>query len=420
MIFHGEVTVQRSHAALIRITSAALTPFLLLSLASCGEPAPEPDGLAVNETTITQDVTRETVPAPNEAAAGPEYHARKILETLSLEQRVGQTVMVPLPLTATPDVATVESFVRDSGAGSVLLLGNWQGGVDQLATITQTLQASAPAENKLLIATDQEGGSVQHLKGPGFDQMPSAFMQGQQTPAALEGMAATWGQQLARAGVNVDFAPVLDTVTIDRASNAPAGALYRDFGKDAAGNAESAGAFIRGMRSAGVMTAIKHYPGLGGVSGNTDFTAEGIVDQTTALGGEQESAFARALGADPGPGMVMMSLATYPAIDATNPAAFSRSLITDHLRGTLGFQGVVTSDSLSAAALSSIAPADLGVRFIEAGGDLICVGAPAYARAIYDGLLAQARESADLRAQIDAAALRVLTLKVDKGLAHTS
>lgn len=416
MTFRSEVSVRRSHGALLRFISGVVLPFLVLSLASCGET--ESDGLEVNATTVPQDVTRETVPAPNEAAAGPEYQARKILETLSLEQRVGQTVMVPLPLTASPDVASVESFVGDSGAGSVLLLGNWQAGTDQLAAITEALQAAAPASNKLLIATDQEGGSVQHLQGPGFDRMPSAFEQGQQTPQALEAAATTWGQQLASAGVNVNFAPVLDTVTIDRSSNAPAGALYRDFGKDVTGNAESAGAFIRGMRSAGVTTAIKHYPGLGAVSGNTDFTTEGIVDQTTTLGGEQESAFVQALKS--APDMVMMSLATYPAIDATSPAAFSHSLITDHLRADLGFRGVVTSDSLSAAAVSSVAPADLGVRFIEAGGDLICVGAPAYARAIYDGLLAQARGSADLRAQIDTAALRVLTLKVDKGLAHTS
>ena len=115
------------------------------------------------------------------------------------------------------------------------------------------------------------------------------------------------------------------------------------FGLDADGNADHAKAFIQGMADSGVGSAIKHYPGLGSVTGNTDFTADGILDTTTTLDGAEIGAFNSTLEANPS--MVMMSLATYQAIDPNNPAVFSSALVTDYLRNTVGFQGVITSDS---------------------------------------------------------------------------
>ena len=123
-------------------------------------------------------------------------------------------------------------------------------------------------------------------------------------------------------------------MTVDRSSNAPIGALYRDFGLDPAGNADHAKAFIQGMSDSGVGSAIKHYPGLGSVTGNTDFTANGILDTTTTLDGPEISAFNSTLEASPS--MVMMSLATYQAIDPNNPAVFSSTLVTGYLRGKIG------------------------------------------------------------------------------------
>jgi beta-N-acetylhexosaminidase len=352
-------------------------------------------------------------------AAQAKVHAtaQKILDSMSLTERVGQTVMAPINV-ATTAPSQIRGFVRNGKVGSVLLLGNWNGGTQALATITSTVQGYAPQNNRLLIATDQEGGLVQHLQGPGFSRMPSAQWQGTQSLTTVQRLSAGWGKELKAAGVNVNLAPVLGTLqTASRSQNAPIGALDRDFGRDAAGNAASAGAFIAGMRDAGVMTSIKHYPGLGAVTGNTDFTTHGIVDTTTVIGGQEEGAFVHAL-AEAQPDMVMMSLATYSAIDSRNPAAFSSKLITDRLRGELKFDGVVTSDSLSAAAVSGIPPNDLGVKFLEAGGDLVCVGTPGIAQQIIDGLQQKASASAVFRQRVDESALRVLTLKVRAGLAR--
>ncbi|MGQ3505015.1 glycoside hydrolase family 3 N-terminal domain-containing protein, partial [Enterococcus faecalis] len=88
---------------------------------------------------------------------------------------------------------------------------------------------------ELWVSTDQEGGDVQVLSGPGFDGIPSALDQGQQDAATLRANAATWGRQLAEAGVNMNLAPVADVVTSPETagSNPPIGQLNREYGYDA-------------------------------------------------------------------------------------------------------------------------------------------------------------------------------------------
>ncbi len=119
------------------------------------------------------------------------------------------------------------------------------------------------------------------------------------------------------------------------------------------------------------------------MNGTTDFTSSGVMDTTTTAQGGEVQAFATAIAADPG--MVMMSVATYARIDSSAPAAFSSKVVDGLLRGDLGYDGVVISDSLSASALSSTATDQLGVRLIEAGGDLACMGAAAYNQPVLDG-----------------------------------
>lgn len=350
---------------------------------------------------------------PDVSNDSPHAKAVRAVDAMSVEERVGQLVMAPL--FAGSDPSSLHDLIVNEHVGSVLIIGNWTSGTAGVAAATSALRSYAPANNQLLMTTDQEGGTVQHLTGIGFDAMPSATKQGTMSADQLRQMAAGWGAQLKSAGINVDLAPVVGTVTVERSSNAPIGALHRDFGLDAAGNANHAKAFIYGMSDSGVGSAVKHYPGLGSVTGNTDFTSNGILDTTTTLDGPEIGAFNSALEAKPS--MVMMSLATYQAIDPNNPAVFSSTLITDYLRDKIGFQGVVTSDSLSATALGSMRPSDLGVRLIEAGGDLACIGASSYVQPVMDGLNAKAVGDATFARKVTQSAIRVMTLKYDMGLA---
>lgn len=353
---------------------------------------------------------RAETPAPDMSAQG---RARRAVAAMTLEERVGQLVMVPL--FAGQDPASLADAVGARHAGSVLLLGNWTSRTSGVRAAVDAVRALSGSGAGLVVAADQEGGLVQHLQGPGFDAMPSGLAQGGMAEGDLRAQAGVWGSQLKAAGVDVDLAPVSDTVRVARASNAPIGALGRDFGLDAAGNASHASAFVEGMRDAGVGAAIKHYPSLGAVTGNTDFTAEGILDVTTTLDGEEAGVFHRVID-EAQPSMVMMSLATYQAIDPSAPAAFSPTIISD-LRQRRGYQGVVISDSLSAAALGSIPVDQLGVRLVEAGGDLACIGESSYVSPILDGLNARAASDPAFAELVTRSAERVMTLKYQLGLA---
>ena len=367
-----------------------------------------------NGDSTNADLERDSAPSPA-ADNTPTGKAQRAVANMSLEEQAGQLIMAPL--FAGSDASTLQSLIINKHVGSVLIIGNWRNGTTGVKRATDALQSYAPASNKLIMATDQEGGQVQHLKGSGFDTMPSAVEQGAMTTDQLRQAAGVWGGQLKQAGINVDLAPVLGTVQVTRASNAPVGALNRDFGLDATGNAQHGIAFVEGMRDAGVETSVKHYPGLGAVTGNTDFTTEGIVDTTTTLDGQEIGAFNQTI-AQTNPAMVMMSLATYQAIDPSAPAAFSSAIIDGHLRGTSGYQGVVISDSLSAAAVSGIATRDLGVRLVEAGGDLACIGDNSYVQPILDGIIARAQSDPAFAQKVARSATRVMTLKYQMGLAQ--
>lgn len=344
----------------------------------------------------------------------PAAKASRAIATMSLDERAGQLIMAPMFAGGNP--ADLSALISTRHVGSVVLIGNWNNGTAAAKTAADALQSYAPSGNQLIVSTDQEGGQVQHLKGSGFDTMPSAVAQGQMSADTLRSSAKTWGGQLKQAGINVDLAPVLGTVQVKRSSNAPIGALNRDFGLDSNGNAQHGIAFVEGMRDAGIGATVKHYPGLGAVTGNTDFTTEDILDTTTTLDDEEIGAFNTTIK-QAKPAMVMMSLATYQRIDSSAPAAFSSKIINGTLRGSVGYDGVVISDSLSAAAVSGIATKDLGVRLVDAGGDLACIGDTSYVTPILDGIIARAQSDPAFAKKVTASATRVMTLKYQMGLA---
>ena len=368
-------------------------------------------------------LNRDKAPTPKpqksqerQKAAGdsPAAKASRAIATMSLDERAGQLIMAPMFAGGNP--ADLSALISTRHVGSVVLIGNWNNGTAAAKTAADALQSYAPSGNQLIVSTDQEGGQVQHLKGSGFDTMPSAVAQGQMSADTLRSSAKTWGGQLKQAGINIDLAPVLGTVQVKRSSNAPIGALNRDFGLDSNGNAQHGIAFVEGMRDAGVGATVKHYPGLGAVTGNTDFTTEGILDTTTTLDDEEIGAFNTTIK-QAKPAMVMMSLATYQRIDSSAPAAFSSKIIDGTLRGSVGYDGVVISDSLSAAAVSGIATKDLGVRLVDAGGDLACIGDTSYVTPILDGIIARAQSDPAFAKKVMASATRVMTLKYQMGLA---
>jgi beta-N-acetylhexosaminidase len=336
-----------------------------------------------------------------------------VLGGLSLAEQVGQLFLVGVD----GDIVGHELAAAEQAYhfGS-LLLNKSSAGTAQLAVQTAAMQKLAFATGgvRFFVAANQEGGQIQQLTGPGFATMPSALVQGGWAVSTLRAAATDWGTDLRAAGVNLDLAPVMDVVPPGTAAaNAPIGSLDREFGFDPVTNGEHGTAFIQGMAAAGVMSVAKHFPGLGRVTGNTDFTAD-VVDNVTTAGDPALNSFKAAVTA--GVPMVMVALATYTRIDPAELAVFSPAVL-GLLRTRLGFTGVIVSDDLGQAiAVQSISPANRAVGFLTAGGDLITSQSLQPAEQMAAAVLAKAQGDAAFRATVHAAARQVLTAKRTAGL----
>lgn len=344
------------------------------------------------------------------AGAAPDP-AERAFAAMSRAERVGQLLMVGCPSTRV--TAACRSAIRTRHVGSVILTGSSTLSVAGQHRVTAALQAAAPASRWLLIATDQEGGAVRRMRGPGFSAMPSALTQGGWSTSVLRSRATTWGAELRRAGVSVDLAPVLDTVPAG-AGNPPIGDLAREYGHTPARVTTKGLAVLRGLRAGGVAPTVKHFPGLGRVTRNTD-TSAGVTDRVTTATDPFLRPFRSAVAA--GAPLVMISTAVYTRVDARNPAAFSRQVVTGLLRSRLGFRGVVISDDLGAARQVAAVPVgQRAARFVAAGGDLVLTVQAGQARAMEAAIVARMTSSPSFRATVDAAVLRVLHLKQAQGL----
>jgi beta-N-acetylhexosaminidase len=348
------------------------------------------------------------------ASASAAACVTQVLGNLTLAQRVGQLFLVAVSGNTTRTGLTAAEHTYHFGS---VLLNKSAAGTAALAKQTKAMQELAPSGTGgvgFFIAANQEGGEIQQLTGPGFASMPSELEQGTWSTAALRTAATGWGTDLRAAGVNLDLAPVMDVVpAASAAGNAPIGALDREYGSDPAANGEHGAAFIKGMAAAGVMTVAKHFPGLGRVTGNTDFTAN-VVDDITTTDDPYLNSFRGAVSA--GVPMVMVASATYTKIDPSRVAAFSPAVMR-LLRDGLGFTGVIVSDDLGeAVAVQSVPAGSRAVRFLSAGGDLVTSQSLGPAEQMAAAVLAKASASAAFSSTVNDAALRVLDAKQAAGL----
>jgi beta-N-acetylhexosaminidase len=357
-----------------------------------------------------------SIVSPTPSASNEVSCASQTLAGLSEPQRIGQLFNVGLKQDRL-DAASRQMIVANH-FGSVWFRAKTSIGIAGVREIADAAQALATNEATagvgFFVAANQEGGLIQALSGPGFDTIPTAVDQGRLDVTQLEARAVVWGRQLRDAGVNLDFAPVADVVPAGtEAQNAPIGQLRREYGHNPAPVARRVLAIIDGMREAGVATTAKHFPGLGRVEGNTDFTSA-VVDTVTTPDDADLEPFAQAVAG--GVPFVMISLATYDRIDPDHLAAFSPAVIEGILRRDMGFGGVVMSDSLTADAVSDMTPAQRAIDFIDAGGDMIVLGPIDVAVPMARALAERAAGDPAFRARIDTSSLRILEAKDAAGL----
>jgi beta-N-acetylhexosaminidase len=270
-----------------------------------------------------------------------------------------------------PGFAGVEApdWVRrrlSEGLGGVVLFARNVRDHEQLAALTAALRAERP---DVVVAIDEEGGDVTRLEADRGSSYPGNRALGVVDDAELtERVAAAIGADLRSVGVNLDFAPVADVGS--NPDNPVIG--VRSFGPDPELVSRHVVAFVRGLQGAGVAACAKHFPGHGATAEDSHLELPTVAKDLAGLRAEELVPFRAAIEA--GVRAVMTAHVRMPAVSDA-PATLSRELLTDVLRGELGFSGLVITDALDMRAISgTIGMAEGAVRALAAGADALCLG----------------------------------------------
>ena len=352
--------------------------------------AEEPEG---------SDAAGEQAEEPDPIAA----RAQELLDGMTLEEKVGQMFIARCPETDAAQLAA------NYHLGGYILFGRdfKDKTAEQVTTDIQSYQDAA--EIPLLIAVDEEGGTVNRVSSnPNLRSSPFRSPQSLYSEGGLE-LVRSDAQEKCRLleslGININFAPVCDV------SQDPADFIYdRTLGRDAQETSQYVAAVVETMAEEGMGSVLKHFPGYGN---NTD-THTGVAYDDRPYDTFLTSDFLPfqagiAAGAD----MVLVSHNIVSAMDEASPASLSPE-VHRVLREDLGFTGVIVTDDLVMDGVRDFAGDDeAAVLAVQAGNDLLCctdfqTQVPAVLAAVESGEITEE--------QIDAAVLRVLTMKLRLGI----
>ncbi|MFB7655288.1 MULTISPECIES: glycoside hydrolase family 3 protein [unclassified Streptomyces] len=253
------------------------------------------------------------------------------------------------------------------GLASVALFGRNVRTPDQVAALTAQLRAE---REDVLVAIDEEGGDVTRLEVRTGSSFPGNHALGAVDDVGLtREVAAELGRRLADCGVNFNWAPSADVNS--NPDNPVIG--VRSFGAGTDLVARHTAAYVTGMQSAGVATCTKHFPGHGDTGIDSHHAVPRIDVDAAVLAERDLVPFRAAIAA--GSRAVMSAHILAPALDPDRPATLSRRILTDLLRGELGYDGLIVTDGIEMRAISGTYGIERGSALaIAAGADAICVG----------------------------------------------
>ena len=341
-------------------------------------------------------------PEPAEEETGEEEDilgelAESYYSEMSIENKVAGLFMV------TPESITGVKTATKAGDGTQEALNQYAVGgliyfgqniLDKEQIMTMLSNTASMSNYPIFFAVDEEGGEVSRVANSKVevtkvDDMASIGAGGDASLAADAG--TTIGSYLNEIGFNVDFAPVADVAGEGSALG------DRSFGSDPQAVSEMVTSAVSGIEGTGVSACLKHFPGLGST---TEDTHDGRVEITKSLEEMRASDFVPfSAGIEAGADFVMVSHATAPALDEDNvPSSLSKKVITDILRGELGFEGVVITDALDMTAITEYyTTEEAAVMALEAGADMLLMpddfekAYKAVLAAVQDGTISEER-----------------------------
>lgn len=340
--------------------------------------------------------------------------AQTRFEDLSPEEQLGQTLVVFVDVDS---AELVRPAIEQGKIGGVLIQwGNYSlAETKKLVDKLQTWAANSPHKIPLFISIDYEGGTVYTPITLGFDYLPTNMMlsaardeEGAATIAYLAGL------ELRRAGVHINFSPVLDV------NSNPHNPIIgvRSFGSDPASVTRMGGALINGFKAADIVSVVKHFPGHGDTSADSHYDVPVVRASYSQLQKIHLAPFEAAVKQGvPG---VMTGHILYPALDNKNVATFSRPILQDLLRGTMGFKGLIVTDSLDMKSATSYCTIPgCAVRALESGADMILLGRYVKPVSVFSQVWREV-QAKHLEPVVEDAARKVFDLKKQMGLLDNS
>ena len=335
---------------------------------------------------------------------------RAFAASLTDDELLGQAFMLGYPdAVLTPFLL---GWIENQGLGGVKIFPRNVTGLQQLAADVDELQATAqrqPRRIPLLVATDVEGGWIDHVKHQ-LSKTPGNLAIGAAGMADDAFRTGRYlGLELAALGINMNFAPTVDVYSSPDASVIGP----RAFGSDPVQAGLLAVAWFRGLQSAGIIATAKHYPGHGAADRDSHLVLPRIAADRQELW-DRELVPYRFLIREGLPAIMSGHLA-FPAIAGEDvPASLSPVFMDELLRDRLGFEGIVVADDLEMTGAVQYAgsPAEAAVAAIAAGNDLALVShTPAWQEQAWDVARRRMKEDARFRSRVAEAALRVLEAK---------
>ncbi len=361
--------------------------------------------------TDTQDITEENTTG-NTADNLDQYD--RIISQMSLHEKICQMFIV------TPEALTGFDVVTASGDTTRNCLEQHPVGgliyfAANLESMEQAKEMLSGAKDiqkdlgliPLFYAIDEEGGDVARCADAlGTTSFDSMYLYKEKGTDTAYSNAKTIAGDILSVGFNLDFAPVADTWS--NPVNTVIG--QRAYSDDFAETAELVAAAVRGFSDGGVYCSVKHFPGHGDTAEDSHYGTAVLAKTLAEL--EQNEYLAFKKGIEAGADMVMMGHITMTSVDQL-PASVSKTMITDELRGKLGYDGVVITDSLAMGAVAEMYESgELAVKIVDAGADMLLMpqdmkaAVEALEKAVEDGTITEERINESIR--------RILILKSEK------
>ena len=333
---------------------------------------------------------------------------------MPIEDKVaGLFIITPEALTGADTVTragdTTKDKLRERPVGGLIYFSS---NITDAAQLTEMLQNTRGASKyPIFLGIDEEGGTVSRVAEKGLAQnvgsMSDIGATGDAAAAQEAGVAI--GTYLSEYGFNMDFAPVADVVA---EGNTTIG--NRSFGSDPNLVAPMVAAAVEGIQNTGVSACLKHFPGLGDT---TEDTHNGMATTEKSLDDFNTFDFpVYQAGIEAGAEFVMVSHLSAPNVTGDNtPASLSNKMITEILRGQLGYQGIVITDAMNMTAITDYYTADeAAVMALQAGADIILM--PEDFETAYNGVLEAVNNGTITEERINESLRRIFRVKKKNAL----